>query len=401
MNPSASGWIEKYGALLVEQNIVYPHFEALYNDLRTTGFIYGINVSPSLVVAFHQELTKDEIAKINLLHALYNSYTLLGRGNRFESFLETLLDFYKKLDAAKDNVFLKLLSGNSTTASLEKLLHNRVLLSDNKITKHFQQNFINALLFVEVLTFKQYLRDPNNIKDYGKQLEELVVLLTYHALENKPSSQPFDNKLNKIFNASLNFLEHPGTFMHQNYQLLLQTNELNAVERQYFLDLACFLYWNQQMNLQDQHPIYEIGNGLGFGRDSIAQSFSFIHQFLDSHKGNIAFLQDKSPVNQVYDNLSALVKKLIIRNKRRLQLELSESKELLYLIGKSAQTELEDKEKQKIKKQLLDLFKTIPSFAIFAMPGGAILLPIFVKLIPKLLPSAFDDNRIESEGSSK
>jgi hypothetical protein len=29
------------------------------------------------------------------------------------------------------------------------------------------------------------------------------------------------------------------------------------------------------------------------------------------------------------------------------------------------------------------------------LPGGALLLPLFVKLIPKLLPSAFDDNRIE------
>ena len=31
------------------------------------------------------------------------------------------------------------------------------------------------------------------------------------------------------------------------------------------------------------------------------------------------------------------------------------------------------------------------------LPGGAILLPIFIKLIPKLLPSAFDENRIDEE----
>ncbi len=48
-----------------------------------------------------------------------------------------------------------------------------------------------------------------------------------------------------------------------------------------------------------------------------------------------------------------------------------------------------------MQEQLLDIFKTIPSLAIFMLPGGAILLPLFVKFIPKLLPSAFDDNRIE------
>jgi hypothetical protein len=31
------------------------------------------------------------------------------------------------------------------------------------------------------------------------------------------------------------------------------------------------------------------------------------------------------------------------------------------------------------------------------LPGGAILLPLFIKFIPKLLPSAFDDNRIEDK----
>ena len=45
----------------------------------------------------------------------------------------------------------------------------------------------------------------------------------------------------------------------------------------------------------------------------------------------------------------------------------------------------------------MDIIKAIPSLAIFMLPGGAILLPIFIKFIPKLLPSAFDENRIEED----
>jgi len=52
-------------------------------------------------------------------------------------------------------------------------------------------------------------------------------------------------------------------------------------------------------------------------------------------------------------------------------------------------------EKKKVQNQLIDIFKSIPSLAIFILPGGAVLLPIFIKLIPKLLPSAFDENRID------
>ena len=77
------------------------------------------------------------------------------------------------------------------------------------------------------------------------------------------------------------------------------------------------------------------------------------------------------------------------------QKELIESKELMVLLTKSTSRALTDEEQKKVQDQLLDIIKSIPSLAIFLLPGGAILLPMFVKFIPKLLPSAFDDNRVE------
>jgi hypothetical protein len=93
--------------------------------------------------------------------------------------------------------------------------------------------------------------------------------------------------------------------------------------------------------------------------------------------------------------MAKIVNKLIIRNSKRLQKELSESKELVYLLSKSTVKELSKEEKKKVQDQLIDIFKSIPSLAIFILPGGAVLLPIFIKLIPRLLPSSFDENRVE------
>jgi hypothetical protein len=90
-----------------------------------------------------------------------------------------------------------------------------------------------------------------------------------------------------------------------------------------------------------------------------------------------------------------MVSKLIKRNSKRLLNELKESKELMVLLTKSTTRELTDEEQKKVQNQLLDIMKSIPSLAIFMLPGGAILLPLFVKFIPKLLPSAFDENRIK------
>ena len=67
------------------------------------------------------------------------------------------------------------------------------------------------------------------------------------------------------------------------------------------------------------------------------------------------------------------------------------------MISKSTITDLSKEEQKQLQEQLLDIFKTIPSLAIFLLPGGALLLPFVIKFIPKLLPSAFDDNRIEDE----
>jgi hypothetical protein len=72
--------------------------------------------------------------------------------------------------------------------------------------------------------------------------------------------------------------------------------------------------------------------------------------------------------------------------------ELSESKELMILLAKSTTRDLDEKEKKKVKKQLLDICKTIPSLTIFLLPGGSLLLPILIKFIPKMLPSAFNEN---------
>ena len=57
--------------------------------------------------------------------------------------------------------------------------------------------------------------------------------------------------------------------------------------------------------------------------------------------------------------------------------------------------ELSSDEKDKVKDQLLDICKSVPSLTIFLIPGGGLLLPLLVKYIPSLLPSAFNENKID------
>lgn len=91
------------------------------------------------------------------------------------------------------------------------------------------------------------------------------------------------------------------------------------------------------------------------------------------------------------------IKESIYKNKKRLAKEFEESKELAVLLKKSTYHKLSDQEKEKVKEQLLDICKGIPAFAVFMLPGGALLLPLLIKLIPDILPSAFRGDGSQSE----
>ncbi|WP_296637012.1 LETM1 domain-containing protein [Polaribacter sp.] len=90
------------------------------------------------------------------------------------------------------------------------------------------------------------------------------------------------------------------------------------------------------------------------------------------------------------------IRTLLYKNKLRLHQELMQSKEALFIIRKSTHSKLTQEEKIKIKIQVLDICKSIPALTVFLLPGGAILLPILIKLIPDILPSAFKDDELEN-----
>jgi hypothetical protein len=143
--------------------------------------------------------------------------------------------------------------------------------------------------------------------------------------------------------------------------------------------------------------VKELSAVLGFSLDDLDESIESLRKFSALHSEKIQLFKYSNPVNQFYRQSTKTVKNLILRNKSRLGKELDESSELLILLGQSTIRDLNAEEKTKVKEQLLDICKTIPSLTIFLLPGGTLLLPLLVKFIPKLLPSSFQDNRIDKK----
>lgn len=393
MNPSSNGWIAKFESEIEDHRDRYTHFSLLYSDLKRTGFVYGINTEVLPFIHSEHTLSEDEKAKINLFSALYYTYRL-ERNSDFYHFLEHLIAFYEALRVAHVSFIWKLLSGKTTMSKLEKLIDSRVYLEDNVISKTFNSIITNSLLFIDVLLFKRYLNNSVGIKTYAYHLEYLAINVTYHALNSKEKNKK-DEKLAELFGASLSFINPETQSFDGSYRQLL-LNERSACENAYLLDMACLTVWeDNSLDYKESKFIFGIGKDMGFTALIVAQSLEDVTGFFEKNSKTVSFLKDNNLAIQFYDSMGKVVNKLILRNSKRLQKELSESAELVALLSKSAVRDLTKEEKKKVQNQLIDIFKSIPSLAIFILPGGAVLLPIFIKLVPKLLPSSFDENRVE------
>ncbi len=396
MNPSASGWIGKYGSVVQKHQNAFPNFDALYTSLKKSGFVYGLNTGiPDFIHPEHL-LSEDEKAKINLLNALYFTFRLTNTDTDFSRFVELVFKFYQILKIEHAGFFEKLFTSSKTSDKLEKLMASRIYIEDNIFSKTFNSLITNSLLFVDVLLFKHYLNDASDLKAKAEEIEYLAINITYHALSSKEKIRK-DNKLSKLLASSLTYIRSQDHTFDGSYRDRLLANK-DSWENRYFLDMACLTVWeDHSLDYTESEFIFAIGKDLNFENELISQSIQDVTKFFRLNVDKIPYLNEKNLAHQFYDSMAKIVKKLILRNSKRLLKELSQSAELVALISKSTIRDLTREEKKKVQNQLLDIFKSIPSLAIFILPGGAILLPIFIKLVPKLLPSAFDENRIDDE----
>ena len=389
MNPSSAGWINKLFKEISENDPYLKHEKAsFYDALRSCGFIYGSNLGIVAQIIQKKDLTESELCKTNLCLALYYTH---ANSNCDISFIESVIRFYTEIDQIKTSFFQDLLGGKKSSEQLEKIIHKRIQIDANVLTKNFNYFIINALLFVDVLAYQTYLENLKISTKYLKNMEASIASITLDVLNSKETKNQYDESLIKLFESSLRYQENS----HITYKNAIK-NVNSELEKYYILDLACMATWSDQMiDVKEQHFLEKLGQDLELNMSKTHQSIATVNHFYTVNKDNIALLSSKNIVQSFYNNSSKMVNKLITRNSKRLYRELKDSKELMVLLSQSTVRDLNKDEQKKVQEQLIDIFKSIPSLAIFLLPGGALLLPLVVKFIPKLLPSAFDENRIE------
>ncbi len=401
MNPSASDWILKFLDLFEKEELIAPFQNdcAFYEALKKTGFIYGVSVRaiPKKSLG-NLKLTKEEFTKVNLFHGLLYQYLHFKNNSTYAEAIQNILEFYRHLEKGKTGFFQKFTRSQRPSNLLEHILTARLQSTNSLLKKNTISLLTHALLYLDILCFKQWLQAPEKGKNFYSTQENLVLTACFYTLKSKKKKTKYDKLLIDIFEASPEYVLSEGNIGPERFLENLKTrfNREDSLEKKYILDLCCLTVWEDlKLDDSEQQFLQTLSQTLSLPEDSVQKSLADLSVFSETYTEKMLLFEYSNPVKQFYKQSAATVKLLIIRNKDRLARELEESGELVLLLGQSTVRDLLPEEKTKVKKQLLDICKTVPSLTIFLLPGGSVLLPLLVKFIPKLLPSSFQENRIE------
>ncbi len=393
INPSANGWIDKYFSELTSS---LPCLDldtlSFYKNIRKTGFVYGhiVSINNNSEVTITQ-WKPEEVSKIALINTLFETYYFTTKQNNPTDFIDKTVNFYQKMTPKGFGLLDKILPTSDST-KLEDIIEERVQTNKDIISRNFSHIITNALLFVDILAFRHYLISGEIPDKYIKKTEESIISLVSLALQIKTVKTSNDDLLIKLFEASLRYTKFSKVNIQTLKQLPLDFFK-EDLEKFYLLDMACLTVWNDgKLDNEESYFLHKIAQELHIDEVITEESIREISIFMNRYKSEIQYFNYSNPVKHFYDQTTSSVELLIKRNKKRLSKEIVESKELMHLLMQSTQRDLDTSEKKKVRKQLLDICKSVPSLAIFLLPGGSLLLPLLIKFIPQILPSAFNEN---------
>jgi len=149
---------------------------------------------------------------------------------------------------------------------------------------------------------------------------------------------------------------------------------------------------------EESRYVADLATALGFEAEVVAGVEADVAAFYERHKQHLDQTPSANMMRALYSKVSDRVADLVRLNADRIVQEVKETGELSVLLVRAGRGErLTDEERAKVVSQLLDIARTIPALAIFALPGGGVLLPILIRILPfNVLPSAFVGPPVEA-----
>jgi hypothetical protein len=412
--PSSKGWIQKYFDMIEKGEVDLPVLENhevdtdhfIHATLGKTGIIYGY--PNELLFAANLDLSKwtnDEKLKVLLFESHLFVYKATMQEEVFdqEDFIAALVHFYGHHQASAMTKLFGIFIKENPMEKLEGALIKRTNIKTSYKGSKLWMNYLNNFfIYIDVILFKDFLayRKSSTLVNYDELAMNALTAITLAAHSDGKIEQA-EQSMFDVFLASANLSSLQNGIATSRYKEGSSFEDFtdkardNYLFKRFLLDLSAFvIYSNHAAEEREKEYLKVFCDEMHFTEDEYNTALLLTEQFVLNNHEQIAFLQDGSNLEKMYGNVSKRWVLILGRNRDRLAKEFQQSKELVALIKKSRSKELSKEEKEVVRTQFMDIVKTVPSLAIFLLPGGAILLPIVLKVIPNLIPSAFRDNEV-------
>jgi len=423
LSPGSTGWINKYFALIKQGRVIVNM--SCPNEYTKTNYIHLLSGQTGLVFGHctqflffnrveSEKWTEDEKLKLLLFEMMLWAYIEKNNINTSsqsvyaikEQFIYSLGKFYAEYLPTKSvSVFSK---KKTTTRKIETVFAKRISTSQRIFDNQWWfKTMSNIFVYLDVVFYCQFLEQTNTdtplvantYSDYAYN----VLVTVCQVVANAPTEDDEKRMLQGMLSLSILVPSDHEKIMKviegkPNFSNFSQIIDKNELLRRFCLDLAVFTAYGNAKNedIYNNKTLQKIVSFFNLENKDFEESIAMVENMMWQQGTIKYFWFNKNIYQKVQDNISIRWKKIILRNKDKLLIELEQSKELVMLIKKSTVRELTAEEKEKVRVQFLDIVRTIPMLAIFMLPGGTILLPFILKLLPTLLPSAFRDNEIDT-----
>ncbi|MGB1517462.1 MAG: LETM1 domain-containing protein [Crocinitomicaceae bacterium] len=415
LSPGAKGWINKYFDL-VEKEVINLTIDRP-PELRKLHFMHltlgesGMTFGYPIDLIFAKELetrewTTREKLKLLLFEAQLFVYLQIHLDEPFnkDAFLNKLYAFYHYHNASSIKKLLKMFSRPNREERIEEVLRDRTSIESNYFENKWWVNTLsNAFIYLDVILFDDYLHwhREEAIKNYSSYAKNALIALTLSAYSDG-LVEKHEKKLFDVYLASANLDDESRDLVKSKFINGASLNDFSLyipnhwLLKRFLFDLSALnIFSHQELMDKETKFLEELAVNLEVKEEEMEESFGMIENFVLKAQDKAEFLSNNSSYEKVYRSLIGRWTKVLERNKDRIAEELKESKELVSLVNKSRKKELTLKEKEAVKKQFKDIVRSIPALAIFMIPGGTLLLPIVLKVIPDLIPSAFRENELD------
>lgn len=414
LHPGSKGWINKYFDLVEKgvfqldidcpKGIKVEHF--LHLTFGHSGIVFGF--ASELLFANSLETSKwtyEEKLKVLLFEAHLFVY-LVNNNEPFDKdeFIASLLKFYGKHNSYSITKIFTFFLKESNEEKLENILSKRLDIKMNIFENRVWVSYLsNVFIYLDVILYHDYKKGKKggDFSNYSELAMNSLTAISISAFSDGMIEEQ-EKAMFKIFLASANLQDDKRELALKQFKGGVSFDDFSKVAhknwlfKRFLLDISALtVLANLEAVPEEKIFLTKLCDFLRIPVKELDETLVMVGNFVLDNNKKVSFLKTSSSYEKMFSSVSRRWVKILGRNKDKLAIELKQSKELVSLIKKSATKELTKEEKEIVKTQFKDIVKSMPSLAIFMLPGGALLLPLVTKIIPDLIPSAFRDNEIE------